>query len=144
SAMTSSVPLAAQVAVVEAEVVTDLVDHGATHLAANAVGGAAGAHQRPLEDGDLVGQVIAVAEAAAIDRNALIEAEEAGGAWVEAHAAQQFGARLVLDDHLDVLQVTRELVRNLVERLLHEKLELLAIHVRSIYERRECGQPRTA
>ena len=99
--------------VADAEVVRDLVEHHPPHLPHELV-----ARVQPLErpavDGDLVRRHRRVRARAHGQRDALVEAEQ-----------RQSGRRLVFDDDSDVRHERAQVVRQRLDRLLDQLLELV-------------------
>jgi hypothetical protein len=91
----------------------ELVQHDAANLAPQAVGiRAVEAYERVAVDRDLVRQDAAVVTAAPRERNALVQAEQ-----------RLSGGRLLLDDDVDVRDLSPQLRRKRVERILDELVE---------------------
>jgi hypothetical protein len=99
--------------VADSEVMRELVQDDAANLAAQAFGiRAVEAHERRTVDRDLVRQDAAVVTATPRERYALIEAEQ-----------RLSGGRLFLDDDVDVRDLSAELLRKRIERVLDEPVE---------------------
>src|SRR3954447_1178218 len=108
--------------VVHAEVVADLVEDRDPHLRGELVDVASPARDRALEDGDAVGRHTVVAERTARrERHAFVETEQRAPGT---DARELRGCGPVLDHHRDVLELAREGVGDLVERVADHAFEL--------------------
>src|SRR5256885_13012465 len=102
-----------QLAVVDAEVVPDLVEHGEPHLVAQLLLTVARRDEGLPIDGDLVGEHHGVARAALPKRRALVQPERS-------QALTQLGRGPVLDRNGDVVQESLKAGRQLVTCLQNE------------------------
>jgi hypothetical protein len=103
--------------VVDAEMVGDLVDDGAADLVGHPLLGTADRADRLTVDGDAVGQHSRVLRRPAGERDALVQAEQAGR------------ARAVLDRHRDVAHQPAEFIGKPVQRCDHHLLETIRIDI---------------
>ena len=121
-----NVELEHHVVIAEAEVVTQLVDHGLANLANDLRAGVGDAEDRAAEDRNLVGEKQHVVRAAR-HRDAAIEAEKLRPVLVRGviHRLEVIFGRLLLDDDHDVVEQLREAGRQLAEGFLDELLEFI-------------------
>src|ERR1700733_541013 len=113
--------------VVQAEVVAQLVDHRFAHFVDRFAAGAGDAVDRAAEDRDLVGHERHVAMRAFGQRDAAIDAEQLrGGLTVVFDGFEIFGGRFFLDRDDHVADHLGEPLRQRVQRLADDALELVA------------------
>src|SRR3984893_12575609 len=125
--------------VIEAEVVTDLVNHGVAHELGHLLGIAAVLFDRPLIDVDRVGPDIAVGGVAAGEIDAPVEAVEGFGR-LDAELPERLLVRPVLHHDGDVADLVLEPPGQGAEGPLDERLELIASHEGAAEARRTRGR----